>query len=160
MGIESKRSLGDDAKEQMREFEDLMSNYLPDEIESGLNEVVADSFEAEKYQGKSGSKKWESRKRDSAKEASKTRDNRKALLVGSGDLIKSYETEVRAGGSEIALGSDLIYAEVHNEGKQAGRGKGFTMPQRQHAPIPGEPIPKLNEKIDKWMDNEMDKIFD
>lgn len=147
-------SLPGDFERDMREFSHLVKEELPDFIESELREVVSDSFEAEQWKGGNG-KKWQARKND--KESSKSRNERRALLVGSGDLIKSYDTE--RSGDEISIGSDLIYAEVHNEGKRAGRDKGFQMPQRQHAPIPGEAIPKLEEATDKFMDKRTDQIF-
>ncbi len=54
---------------------------------------------------------------------------RKILTGDTGDLGRSLSAEYGKG--TVTIGSDVVYAKVHNEGLHAGRGKGFTMPKRQ-----------------------------
>lgn len=57
-------------------------------------------------------------------------DRNRAILVKSGDLRRSIRI-VSTDWKRVVLGSDLVYAAVHNDGLQAGRGKGFKMPERR-----------------------------
>lgn len=54
---------------------------------------------------------------------------RKILTGNTGDLGRSIQYTPETG--KVVIHSDLIYAAVHNFGLRTGRGKGFTMPQRQ-----------------------------
>jgi phage gpG-like protein len=79
-----------------------------------------------------------------------------------GVLIAATEAEVRSVDTVAIVVNDpeaSKYAAVHNEGLQAGKGKGFKMPQRQFMPIEGEPFPELEEEVEKFLDAEMDKII-
>lgn len=56
----------------------------------------------------------------------------KAILVGTGKLRRAVQGSLRlATWDKIQFVVDLPYAGVHNYGLSAGRGKGFTMPQRK-----------------------------
>jgi phage gpG-like protein len=72
---------------------------------------------------------WKNRKAPKGKNANK-KSSKRAILVKSG-LLKRSVRVTRSTGTDIAIGSDLPYAQVHNEGLRAGRGKGFIMPKRQ-----------------------------
>ena len=54
----------------------------------------------------------------------------KKILSDTTSLQKAATTAHRQSGG-IAFVFNMNYARVHNEGLQAGRGKGFTMPKRQ-----------------------------
>jgi phage gpG-like protein len=56
-----------------------------------------------------------------------------SLMLRSGALMNSVRAaKVTAEGVTFSAGNDKVaYAEPHNEGSRAGRGKGFMMPQRQ-----------------------------
>lgn len=56
---------------------------------------------------------------------------------------------------EVIFSTDKAYAQVHNEGGKAGRGKGFIMEKREFM---GE-SQVLNDKIAAKMDREIDKLF-
>jgi phage gpG-like protein len=132
----------------------LIERRLPEQVEVIAQKLVDDSFMKETYQdGKS--EHWKGRKNDS--EGNEARDNRRALLVKSGGLIKSVEVE--RNGHDISISTDKPYAQVHNEGLRSGKGKGFDMPQRQFMPEPGERNEKLDKDIETWLDGEMDKIL-
>jgi len=77
----------------------------------------------------------------------------KELLSGKNHLFSSIQSVPAEG--EVRIVNTLPYAAVHNEGLQAGRGKGFTMPKRQFI---GE-SKELNEKIEKLIDTELSKIL-
>ena len=119
-----------------------------------LAATIDDSFTNEEYKPKAS--KWAKRKKD--KDGAKPRDKRRGLLVKSGDLRRDVTNpEVR--GSTVAVGSDLKYAKVHNEGGKAGRGKGFSMPQRQFMPIPGEEVPEVTQGLETFLTAQIDKIM-
>lgn len=60
----------------------------------------------------------------------KDKKNNRKILIRTGDLKKAATTAQHQGGG-IAFVFNMPYARVHNEGLQAGRGTGFTMPKRQ-----------------------------
>lgn len=147
--IQTGREFSDEMKDNFNKFEKLMDKKLPEKTAVELEKVILESFDQEQYQDGKASK-WQSRKEEDA--------GRKILIgKGSGKLKRSIE--VTHTSEEVKASTDVVYAPVHNEGLKAGRGKGFTMPKRQHMPIPGEKNEKLDKIMDKWMDDEMDKIF-
>jgi phage virion morphogenesis protein len=58
------------------------------------------------------------------------RNRGRAILVDTGDLRRSIKV-IRKTTREIRIGSDPVYAKVHNYGLRAGRGRGFKMPKRK-----------------------------
>ena len=149
------RSLGDEMNDSLKKFAVLASDRFPDHVVNEAQKLVDDSFRAEQYQD-GRSSKWAARKNDD--QAGEARTNRRALLVKSGKLIGSVEAERR--GNDIIIGTDVEYAQVHNEGLNAGRGRSVKMPKRQFMPVPGERVEKLDRAVEQWLDAEMDKIFD
>lgn len=148
------KEFSQEQRENLQKLNTLIGKRLPDKVVDAAQQIVDESFMKEQYQdGKSS--KWKGRKRD--KEAAKERSQRRALLVKTGALIKSVEVGQR--GQDIVISTDTSYAQVHNEGGHSGRGAGFTMPQREFMPIPGEANDKLDKDVEKWLDGEMDKIF-
>ena len=57
------------------------------------------------------------------------RDATRATLVKTGALARSLRFDIKP--NKIVFSSNKKYGKVHNEGGQAGRGKGFKMPKRQ-----------------------------
>lgn len=137
-------------QEGMTKFHALIARRLPEKVAVELEKVIVKSFDQEQYQEKATSK-WKSRKDNE--------DPDRNILIGKagGKLRRSIEVEHH--GNEIKASTDVVYAPVHNEGLRAGKGKGFQMPQRQFMPKPGETNKMLDEAVEKWMDDEMDKIF-
>lgn len=136
--------------ESFRKFGQLVDKRLPEKVAVELEKTIHDSFEKESYQdGKSS--KWDNRKEE-------VKPQRK-ILIGQQGGTMHRSIEVEHAGNEIKASTDVVYAPVHNEGQRAGRGAGFTMPKRQFMPIPGEANPQLDKTVEKWLDNEMDKIF-
>ena len=74
-------------------------------------------------------KPWAKRKAAKSKKQI-ARDTGRSILVKTGELKRSgrYVTETR----RCRIIFDKPYAQVHNEGGKAGRGKGFTMRKRQY----------------------------
>lgn len=89
--------------------------------------VEAENFHAENFRKEGFTdqafKPWPPRK--------KSESPRRALLVKTGAL-KGHALKGRVRGSGVDFVFPLDYMRVHNEGGKAGRGKGFTMPQRQY----------------------------
>lgn len=114
-------------------------------------QFIADNFEREGFETKTGKySKWKPKLKKGAQ---------KKILVGEkrgGSLMRSWEQETFSNDKRVAFGSSLPYAQVHNEGGKAGRGKGFMMPQRQMIG-PSEAIDKrVMDKIDRIMDSVFD----
>ena len=78
---------------------------------------------------------------------------RKILTGKTADLGRSIQYTAELG--KATIHSDLIYAAVHNWGLKAGRGAGFTMPQRKFI---GE-SEELNIKIKEIVENKINLIF-
>jgi phage gpG-like protein len=157
--ISNGREFSDEMNENIQKLNIVIAEKLPDHIKDKAQQLVDKSFQQEQFQdGKSS--KWAARSND--KEAGKARKNRRALLVDSGALIAATEAEVRGKDTVAIVVNDPVastYAPVHNEGLQAGKGKGFVMKQRQFMPVPGESFPALENEVEKFLDAEMDKIF-
>jgi phage gpG-like protein len=157
--IQTGREFGDEMNQSGQQLQQLIGKRLPERVKDELQKVVDTSFQNEQYQNKKSSK-WKGRKKDA--EGSKAREERRALLVKTGKLIAAAEAEVISSNTvamRIADEQASVYAPVHNEGLRAGRGAGFQMPKRQFMPVPGEANDELDKQVEKWMDDEMDKIF-
>lgn len=144
-----KNPMIDDLQQIQKEFQ-----KLPYEAAEEVMNFTSENFRKEEFQDKPSSK-WKARKKDPEK--GKKRKERRALLVQSGEMKNSIDTEVR--GMDIAIGIDdpdiAVYAKVHNEGQKAGRGKGFIMPKRQFM----GPSEVLDERIEKLVDKKIAKIL-
>lgn len=83
--------------------------------------------------------------------------HRGSLMVDTAALMNSVRTAEATSTHVVwAAGNDKVpYAQVHNEGGQAGRGAGFDMPKRQFMGQSTE----LEEQIDKRIQAYMQKIF-
>lgn len=148
------RTFGQDMDDALRRFVVLASNRFPNHIVTEAQKLVDESFRHEQFQdGKSS--KWIARKDDP--EAGLPRSARRALLVKSGKLIGSVEATRRGG--DVVIGTDVEYAQVHNEGGNAGRNRSARIPQRQFMPVPGQRVEKLDRAVEAWLNQEMDKIF-
>lgn len=110
---------------------------------------IADNFKREGFEEKTGVyKSWPKRK------TAKT----KKKLVGEkwgGSLKRSWQKSTKAAGTKAEFTSQLVYADVHNEGLKAGRPPGFTMPQSQ---MIGD-SEALFSRIEKKADSLVDKIM-
>jgi phage gpG-like protein len=142
------KTLSQDLMRSLVQYKALVSKRLPEKAELILMNSVQSSFDQEQYKAKGS--KWAPRK-----STDKSAGSRK-LLVKSGDLRRSFETFQR--GADVGIGTDVEYAQVHNEGLKAGR-SGFQMPQRQFMPKPGETNAQIERELEQFMDTEMDKIF-
>ena len=128
-----------------------LERKIPIKIAAVSVEHFKENFDKEGFVDKSLTK-WEEVKRrqsDKVKGAAKTR----RILTGSGNLGRSIQSTIGRG--TILIHSDLPYAEVHNEGLRAGKGKGFTMPKRQFIGDSKE----LEDKIKNIIEQELDKIL-
>lgn len=59
----------------------------------------------------------------------------------------------RTSGKRVIFSSDKVYAQVHNEGGRAGRGRGFKMRKRQFMGKSYALDRKIEKKIDRMVDN-------
>lgn len=90
---------------------------------------------------------WQKRKRTKGNQG-------RAILVKTGRLKRSLVAR-KSGRYAVRITSNVNYANVHNEGLRAGRGKGFTMPKRQFVGYSG----MLSAKIELRLRNKIQRIF-
>jgi phage gpG-like protein len=76
-----------------------------------------------------------------------------AILIKSGDYRRSLRKNVK--GLSIEWTENVPYAQIHNEGGMAGRGKKTKIPQRQTM---GDSKEMMDQLSDKFL-NMMDKAF-
>lgn len=156
------KNLGDDARSAGQKMRYLREKYLPELLEKKLMDNTDKAFDNEQYPKKP---KWKGRNPKYLEGTDKQqndlpRDQRRGILIGkgSGELRHSIETETSDG--IVSIGTDKIYAQIHNEGLEGnafGKYK-FEMPQRQFMPI-GDEEPPFQDEVDKWMDKQMDDIL-
>jgi phage gpG-like protein len=85
--------------------------------------------------------RWQPRKRNT--------DPGRGILIGKGTaILRKSLIKRNIGRYAVMITSPLDYANVHNEGLRAGRGKGFKMPKRQFV---GD-SQKLMNKIERMID--------
>lgn len=77
--------------------------------------------------------------------------NKLRILTNTRALQDSIYQDVTDGQSLIV--SDSVYADVHNEGLHAGRGRGFTMPKRQFIGQSEALVNDIKEKITESFHN-------
>lgn len=121
-------------------------------------ELIAESFEEERYQDKPKGSKWARRRGDDPDKSSSDR----GILRGPGGGDKLVESFTYGwDGQYVELISDKVYAVTHNEGivMKTRAGTVYKMPQRQMMPIPGQENKLLSERILKRSDEKMDKVF-
>lgn len=145
-----------DLARELNQLRDFYENDLPRKAVVELEALTDQSFRKEEYQGHN-KKKWPKRKKEDKEKS------RRNLLVKSAELIRSTEAEIQNGAEiTVSIGSDKVYAQIHNEGL-TGRAFGkhpFQMPQRQFMPIPGEEEPVISDKLEKYIDQNLDRIFE
>lgn len=104
-----------------------------------------------------GIKKWkqvERRKKGTrAYKYAKPSARRRNILIGRGYLRRSIEPNYSS--NRIGTRSKLPYAEVHNQGGRAGRGKGFKMEKRPFMADSEE----LFEQLENELFNRLDKLM-
>ena len=77
------------------------------------------------------------------------------ILTDSGDLGDSIKWDMDYN-KEIVITTDSEYAQIHNEGGMAGRGKKVKIPKRQFM----GPSKQLEKKIEKTLIRGVDLIFE
>ncbi len=144
-------------RQHRREINKILLKDLPIIIGKEAKDVFSKNFHKQAW----GRKPWqEVQRRQSwtrahayAKEHHPARTSRRILTGDTGDLGRSLEYNAETG--KVTVSSDLVYAAVHNYGLRAGRGSGFTMPQRQFI---GED-PELLKKIHDIINTKLNKLF-
>jgi phage virion morphogenesis protein len=142
-------------REEQAKLDKAFKDTIPKKVAQKLGEMASKAFDKEQYpDGKSSPWKKRNKNPDSPK-----------TLVKTGELARSYQdTEINVNGDsvEVVIGSDKVYAQIHNEGLEGNAfGKhAFTMPQRQVIPVPGEELPPdTQQEIDNYIDGIMDNIL-
>ena len=137
-------------KEVLKEGKKFFKDKLPKVVHREGLDFISGNFDNEGFRNQ-GVQKWPARKPSKSK---KQRAGR-SILVDKGHLRRSWELDSNYNQAQVLFQSSRPYAGVHNEGGQAGRGSGFTMPQRQMIG-PSEIMARM---IEDKLTREMDKII-
>ena len=158
----------------IKEAQRTIGKKLPGVVKIEGLDFIHDNFDKQGFDTGGGVEKWPERKmpkyiwRRSSKGNSKSRqlratkagnqflkDQGRSLLVKKGHLRRAWDRDTKASEAEVAFKNTLPYAEPHNEGTNAGRGVGFTMPERRMIGDSRD----LDKRIMKKIDTEMQKII-
>lgn len=133
-----------------------LHQYLANDVKDDIGIVAVkhfkQSFHDEGFSNKSEKDMpWQEVQR--RKKGKGAASQRKILTGETGDLGESISYEKSSSGVNIT--NPKIYAQVHNEGLKAGRGKGFKMPKRQFI----GPSVLMTRKFDAKVQARMFKIM-
>ncbi len=95
-----------------------------------------------------GRKGWHKRNRSKAKKGTMEKISGAKILRASNRLFQSLTSVVT--NSEIQLGSNVIYARIHQYGGQAGRGKKVTIPARPYLGISDSDAAMIDEAVAEY----------
>ena len=70
-------------------------------------------------------------------------------LRDTGRLMNSLTREATQ--TEARVGTNVVYAAIHNFGGKAGRGRKVTIPQREFMVIPDEEIEDIQDTLQNWI---------
>lgn len=110
----------------------------------------AENFKKEGFTDKTF-QKWQPRKKPDKK------GEKRALLVKT-SALKRNATKGQVVGNHVDFVFPLEYMKVHNEGLQAGRGKGFKMPKRQFVGESAELEKRIEAKAKKLIDDKLKNL--
>lgn len=115
---------------------------------------IADNFRNEGFEVKKGQhNKWQKKKPNR-----KGEPGRKPTLIGEkrgGALRRSWQGKPLQ--NKVVFESALPYAGVHNDGLRAGRPPGFIMPQRQMIGHSDALIGRIEDKLDRMVEQILSK---
>lgn len=134
-------------KSQQAQLARAMNSDLPVAIGKKAVDLFTENFQKEGFQD-NGVKPWKEVKRR-LRPARGAAGARKILTGKTGDLGRSIRYETAPG--KVTVFSDVVYAEVHNQGLKTGRGKGFTMPKRQFIGESADLDRIVKEEIEKTL---------
>jgi phage virion morphogenesis protein len=140
-------------KEELDKLKEKIKNpqVMLETIGNYLVSVISESFEGEKSPDGTAweplstivknSKKERMRK---LKTLTKGEDYKRKILHESGRLAGDFRPKIE--GDKLTIGTNLIYAAIHQFGGQAGRGKKVTIPARPYLPITGDNLTEKTEE--------------
>lgn len=116
---------------KINKVQDFVENDVQDIIGKEAVDHFKQSFHDEAFSDKAEKDEpWkEVQRRKNPRNAGRAAGRRKILTGRTAELGDSIDYHRQ--GRDVAITSDKVYAEVHNEGLRAGRGKGLKMPKRQ-----------------------------
>ncbi len=137
-------------EQQKAQLAQAINHDLPMAIGKKAVDLFTENFQKEGFQD-NGVKPWKQVQRR-IRNVRGAAGSRKILTGKTGDLGRSIQYEVTSPG-EVAVFSDVIYADVHNEGLRAGRGAGFQMPKRQFIGESADLDRIIEEEIEKTLNS-------
>lgn len=86
----------------------------------------------------------------------KSRHGGQSLLQGEGDLIDSITFDVQ--NDQVEVGSNLIYARIHQEGGEAGMAPGPAgIPARPYLGFSNDNLAEIQAVADRWLDRHLEQ---
>ena len=134
---------------QKAQLAEAINRDLPVIIGKKAVDLFTENFQKEGFQD-NGVQPWKEVQRRTRKVRGAA-GSRKILTGKTGDLGRSIKYEIAPG--QVTVFSDVIYADVHNEGLRAGRGAGFTMPKRQFIGDSADLDNIVQKEIEKALNN-------
>jgi phage virion morphogenesis protein len=140
-------------KEELDRLQEKLKNpqKMLESIGNYLVSVISESFENEKSPDGKAWKPLSQTVKNSKKERmrklralEKGEDYKRKILHESGTLAQDFKPHVE--GNKLTIGTNLIYAAIHQFGGQAGRGKKVTIPARPYLPISEDNLLEETEK--------------
>jgi len=144
------KNLSHDLARQQEAFRTLIEKRLPEHTAMRMEEHFHQSFAGESNAFASGGK-WQKRKPTKNRKI----ERGQGTLIQTGTLKNSAETQIQGTQVTLSAGYEVgswNLAQIHNEGLKP-------VPERSFMPKPGEESPVLTKEIQKFLDEEMDKIF-
>jgi hypothetical protein len=133
-----------DLDKELQEVARFFNTELPTDAGSLGLAFIEENFQQEAFDTGTGANKWAPRKNDP--DSGQSRDNRRALLVASGEMKNSFDFNTLPG--KVVFYNDVEYTIYHNEGTDK-------LPQRQMM----GPSAKLDADLEDLIELRLNKIF-
>jgi phage gpG-like protein len=130
---------------------EAVSHYKKSFRDEGFTDISLAKWQEVKRRTNPRNFKTITRGKNKGEKRAKNANAGKPILFQTGELKDSIVYK-RGGGRSVTISSDKVYAEVHNKGLRAGRGKGFRMPKRQFIGKSAELNKKISNKIKLYLD--------
>ncbi len=142
-------------KDLQRKFKQVQA-YLKRDVKKVIGVEAINfykkSFRDEGFTDKSQTKWKEVKRRENPKTKGATK-TRKILSGETKQLSDSIDHKVTSNG--VSITSDVVYAEIHNEGGKAGRNQSADIPKRQFIGKSEE----LNKNLETEIERDLTKIL-
>ncbi len=138
-------------KEILKKLDTRVRNLQPafEEIGELLVTSIVKNFEVGGRYSRSGDWRGGSNKWQPLSLVTLEKKRGKGILLESNNLLNSINWQADSGGVEV--GTNRIYAAIHQFGGKAGRGKKVKIPARPYLVVQGEDLSQINEVLGDYL---------